>query len=97
MFLRFQNFAQNTKSAASSIFSLGLFFIVFGLLTILLSKIFIFIVAGLFFMIGIGCVSSAVKLFWNGRKFSGGDSAGKGSAFRENVRVHEPDDDDTLL
>jgi len=59
----------------------------FGLLVLLLSDIFIFVAAGLFFVAGVAVMFYAVKLFLAARKMNitPEDTA---SAYRENVSIH---------
>lgn len=80
--------SEATKSIAGWIFVLGLMIIGFGLLVLLLSDIFIFVAAGLFFVAGLGVMSYAVRLFFAACKM-GKDLNGESSnAYRENVKIH---------
>ncbi|MHC4221535.1 MAG: hypothetical protein ACYST9_03860 [Planctomycetota bacterium] len=82
--------SQASKSIAMGIFSLGLGLIGFGLLIYLLPKLFATVAAIIFFILGFGAVTTAIKIFFAQRHFDNisQDEAGD---YRENVQVHIED------
>ena len=66
----------------------------FGILILALPALFAMLAAAVFFIVGAGCVGTAVKIFLAQRqinKINSDDSQG----YRENVRIHIEDDYDT--
>lgn len=79
--------SQVSRAAAAGIFILGLLLIGFALLIYALPRFFATLAAIVFFVAGIGCGITAVKIFLVQRrldKFSSSDS----DAYRENVHIH---------
>lgn len=79
--------SQAGKRFAAGALTTGLMLIGFGILIIALPAIFIFIAASLFFLAGLGCVSTALKIYLANRqikKMTQDDSEG----YRKNVRIH---------
>jgi hypothetical protein len=63
----------------------------FGILILVLPALFAMLAAAVFFIVGAGCVGTAVKIFLAQRqidKINSGDS----QSYRENVRIHIEDD-----
>jgi len=60
--------SQATRGVATMIFVAGLALIGFGFLIYLLPRVFATIAAIVFFVVGIGCLSTAFKIFWAQRK-----------------------------
>ena len=82
--------SQATKGVAKGIFIVGLLLVGFGVLIIAFQEIFAILAALVFFIAGIGCVSTAVKIFLANRrmnKFTSNNS----NDHRENVRIHIED------
>jgi hypothetical protein len=79
--------SQASKNVASMIFIVGLLLIGFGVIIVALPKLFAYLMAAVFFVAGIGCGITAVKIFWASRKL---DRAGSepNEPYRENVQVH---------
>ncbi len=78
--------SQVSRAAAAGIFILGLLLVGFGLLIYALPKFFATLAAIVFFVAGIGCAITAVKIFLVQRrldKFGSSDS----DAHRENVHI----------
>ena len=80
--------SEATKSISAWIFVVGLMLVGFGLLILLLSEIFIYVAAGLFFLAGAGVMMHAVKLFFAARRMGGPLGDDSRDAHRENVRIH---------
>jgi len=86
--------SQASKSIAKGIFTVGLLLVGFGILILALPALFAMLAAAVFFIVGAGCVGTAVKIFLAQRqinKINSDDSQG----YRENVRIHIEDDYDT--
>jgi len=79
--------SQASRGVASGIFIVGLLLIGFGVIILALPEIFAFLAAAVFFISGIGCGITAVKIFLAQRelnKISSDDS----EKYRENVQIH---------
>ncbi|MCJ7778031.1 MAG: hypothetical protein MUP16_06950 [Sedimentisphaerales bacterium] len=79
--------SQATRKAATGIFVVGLLLIGFGILILALPELFAMLAALVFFIVGIGCGVTAIKIFLAQRqlnKINSDDSQG----YRENVRIH---------
>jgi hypothetical protein len=79
--------SQASRNFAAGLFVVGLLLIGFGLLVYILRDVFAILAAIVFFVAGIGCAITAVKIFWAQRKldkFTSDDSPGH----RRNVRIH---------
>ena len=89
MSLRFYTNAisQASKNFAAGLFIVGLLLIGFGFLVYVLRELFAVLAAIVFFVAGVGCAITAVKIFWAQRKLdkiNSNDSPG----YRENVQIH---------
>jgi len=89
--MRFR-FYTNTISHASRNFAAGLFItglllIGFGFLVYILRDLFAVLASIVFFVAGVGCGITAVKIFWAQRKLDKINS-GDTSDYRENVQIH---------
>lgn len=76
-----------SKSIAAGIFIVGLVLIGFAVIILALPEIFAFLAAAVFFVAGLGCGITAVKIFLAQRhldKISSDDSR----QYRENVQIH---------
>ena len=80
--------SQASKNAAAVIFVSGMMLIGFGFLIYVLRDLFAVLFAILFCAAGLGCMATAVKIFWSAGGFSKSDSP-----YRENVRIHYEDDE----
>ncbi|MFC1675754.1 hypothetical protein ACFL3G_01670 [Planctomycetota bacterium] len=86
--------SQASRNLAAGIFIVGMLLIGFGFLIWLLKELFAILFAGLFCVAGIGCMGTAVKIFWTFRK------AGKttpNNDDRENVRIHNDHNQDDVI
>jgi hypothetical protein len=80
--------SQASRSIATVIFIVGLLLVGFGVVILALPEIFAFLAAAVFFIAGIGCAITAIKIFLAQRqldKLNQDDS----QAYRRNVRVHQ--------
>jgi hypothetical protein len=79
--------SQASKGIAKGIFTAGLLLVGFGILILALPALFAMLAAAVFFIVGAGCVGTAIKIFLAQRhldKINHDDSEG----YRENVRIH---------
>lgn len=83
--------SQASRTVAAGIFIVGMLLIGFGVIIAALPEIFAYLAAAMFFIAGIGCGITAVKIFWAQRKLdkkldkiNSDDSQG----YRENVQIH---------
>lgn len=79
--------SQASRNFAAGLFITGLLLIGFGFLVYILRDLFAILASMLFFVGGVGCGITAVKIFWAQRKLdkiNSGDSPGH----RENVQIH---------
>jgi hypothetical protein len=79
--------SQASKQIAWWIFIVGMVFIGFGLLIYLLPELFAILAALVFWILGTGCIVTAVKIFW----FSRGGKNDSQGGYRENVHIHIED------
>lgn len=99
--------SQASRGIAGGVFVLGLLLIGFGVIIIALPEVFAFLAAAVFFLAGIGCAATAVRIFLFHRrldKISSDDSAdNSGGLFcnlseneaRKNVQIHIEEHHDT--
>ena len=79
--------SQASRAVATGVFITGLILIGFGFMIYLLPKFFATLAAIVFFVAGLGCAITAVKIFLAQRqldKINSGDSM----VYRKNVRIH---------
>jgi hypothetical protein len=82
--------SQASKGIAKGILTTGLTLVGFGILILVLPALFAMLAAAVFFIVGAGCVGTAVRIFLARKqidKINSDDSAG----YRENVRIHIAD------
>ncbi|MBN2183392.1 MAG: hypothetical protein JW715_15890 [Sedimentisphaerales bacterium] len=79
--------SQASRNVAAAIFIVGLLLIGFGVIIVALPELFAYLAAGVFFVAGIGCGITAVKIFWACRKIDQADSE-PSEPYRENVQIH---------
>jgi len=92
MFKIYSNtFSKATRSAATFIFIIGLLLIGFGVVIIAFPEIFAFLAAMIFFIAGLGCAGTALKIFLASRRMRSNEPSDN---YRENVRIHELDNFD---
>jgi len=78
--------SQASRSIAAGIFVVGLLLIGFGVIIIALPELFAMVAAVIFFIAGVGCGVTAIKIFLAQRrlnKINSDDSQG----YRENVQI----------
>ena len=78
---------QASRTAAAAIFSVGLILVGFGFMIYLLPRLFATLAAAVFFVMGLGCAITAVKIFLAQRHLdkTGSDHP---QGYRKNVRIH---------
>ena len=79
--------SQVSRKVAAGIFTIGLLLIGFGVVILALPRIFAYLAAAVFFIAGISCGITAVKIFLAQRKLSKINSDDS-EAYRDNVRIH---------
>ena len=82
--------SQASKGIAKGIFTTGLGLVGFGILILVLPALFAMLAAAVFFIVGAGCVGTAIRIFLARRqlnKINSDDS----TSYRENVRIHIED------
>ncbi len=80
--------SQATRTIASGIFIVGMVLIGFGFMIYLLPKFFATLAAVVFFIAGLGCGITAVKIFLAQRKLDKMSSEDGITGYRRNVRIH---------
>ena len=86
--------SQASRAVASAIMVVGFLLIGFGVLIFALPKLFAFLAAAMFFLAGIGCFGTAVKIFWVQHHIDQTPDAGETTVYRQNVRIHTQHHDD---
>ena len=79
--------SQASKNIAAGIFIVGLLLAGFGVIILALPEVFAFLAAAVFFIGGIGCGITAVKIFLAQRHFDK-MSRDASDAYRKNVHIH---------
>jgi len=79
--------SQASKNLATWILILGLFLIGFGITIIALPELFAILAAMVFFVAGLGCAGTAVKIFLAQRKIDK-IHCNQSADYRENVQIH---------
>jgi len=77
--------SQASRNIAAGIFIVGLVLIGFGFMIYLLPRFFATLAAVVFFVAGISCGITAVKIFLAQRKL---DKVNSSEPYRENVQIH---------
>jgi len=80
--------SQATRTIAAGIFIVGMVLIGFGFMIYLLPKFFATLAAVVFFIAGLGCGITAVKIFLAQRKLDKMSSDDGITGYRRNVRIH---------
>jgi len=96
MVMRFYSNAvsQASRAVASAIMVAGFLLVGFGVLIFALPKLFAFLAAAMFFLAGIGCFTTAVKIFWAQHHMDQTTGPGETQVYRHNVRIHSETRDD---
>jgi hypothetical protein len=79
--------SQASRNFAAGLFITGLLLIGFGFLVYILRDLFAVLAAIVFFVAGVGCGITAVKIFWAQRKLDKINSDDP-QGYRENVQIH---------
>jgi hypothetical protein len=92
-------FVTNTISHASQKFGTGVFItgmmlIGFGFLIWVLRELFAILFALLFCVAGVGCIITALKIFWTGHKIGKAGRKEQNKEYRQNVKIHIRDNFD---
>ncbi len=95
MFFRVTNnfMSQASRSVATSILVVGLLLLGFGTLIMALPDVFAFLAAMVFFIIGLGCSVTAVKILWTLYRLDKSNGVSD-PPIRHNVRIHTRESDD---
>ena len=80
--------SQASRNFAAGLFITGLLLIGFGFLVYILRDLFAVLASIVFFIVGLGCGTTAVKIFWAQRKFDKMNSDDGTVDYRRNVRIH---------
>lgn len=93
--LRFYSNAvsQASRAVAATIMIVGMLLIGFGVLIAALPEFFAYLAAAMFFMAGVGCGITAIKIFVGQRKIDQ-YSEESTQVYRQNVRIHTGPGDD---
>ncbi len=83
--------SQTSRNFATGLFITGLLLIGFGFLVFVLRDLFAILAFIVFFVVGIGCSTTAIKIFLAQRKLDKLDSDDGTMEFRRNVRIHVED------
>ena len=85
--------SQASRNFAAGLFITGLLLIGFGFLVYILRDLFAIFASIVFFIAGVGCGITAVKIFWLQRKLDKMNS-GDPQGYRENVQIHIEEHED---
>ncbi|UCE98605.1 MAG: hypothetical protein JSV82_05295 [Planctomycetota bacterium] len=96
--------SQASRRVAGMIFVFGLVLIGFGFMIYFLPRLFATLAAVVFFVVGIGCLTTGVKIFLAQKKLdqiNSNDLQGHSpfchkpqNGFRENVQIHSKEEED---
>lgn len=76
-----------SRSVAGAILIVGLLLIGFGVLIAALPEFFAYLAAGVFFVAGLGCALSAVRILWAQNRIDRAANA-ETEVYRQNVCIH---------
>ena len=95
MVMRFYSNAvsQASRAVACTVIFIGFLLVGFGMLIFALPKLFAFLAAVMFFMAGIGCFATGVKIYWAQRRIDQ-YSEESTQVYRRNVRIRSEQRDD---
>ena len=80
--------SQASRSVASGIMVVGLLLIGFGVIIAALPEIVGYMVAAVFFVAGLGCAATALKIYWAQRRIDRFTADDDLDVYRKNVRIH---------
>ncbi len=78
--------SQASRNFAAGLFIVGLMLIGFGFLVYILRDLFAILASMVFFVAGVGCGITAVKIFWIQRRLD--RRIDSQEPYRENVQIH---------
>ena len=81
-------FSQASRNFAAGLFIVGLLLIGFGFLVYILRDLFAILASIVFFVVGLFCGITAVKIFLAQRKLDKMNSDDGTTGYRRNVRIH---------
>lgn len=84
--------SQASRNIAAGVFTLGLFLIGVAFLILVLKELFAFFAAAIFFIAGLGCAGTAIKIFFAQRRFEKQNR--EPDVYRDNVRIKGDEDSD---
>jgi len=79
--------SQASRTVASGIMVVGLLLIGFGVIIVALPELFAYLAAMVFFVAGVGCAATALKIYWAQRRIDR-VNADNLDVYRRNVRIH---------
>jgi hypothetical protein len=79
--------SQASRTMASGILVVGLLLIGFGVIIVALPELFAYLAATVFFIAGLGCALTAVKILWASRRIDRLHAEDL-DVYRKNVRIH---------
>ncbi len=86
--------SQASRWVAFGIMVAGFLLIGFGVLIYALPKFFAFLAAAMFFLAGVGCFGTAIRIFLAQQRIDNATDGGEPTVYRQNVRIHTQDHDD---
>jgi hypothetical protein len=79
--------SQASRSVASGIMVVGLLLVGFGVIIVALPEFFAYLAALVFFIAGVGCAATGLKIFWVQRRIDRFNTDDL-DVYRKNVRIH---------
>ena len=79
--------SEASRRVAAGIFIVGLLLIGFGVIIVALPQLFAYLAAAVFFIAGLGCGITAIKIFLAQRKFDKLNND-ESQGYRQNVHIH---------
>jgi hypothetical protein len=89
--------SQASRNFAAGLFITGLLLIGFGFLVYVLRDLFAILASIVFFAAGLGCGTTAVKIFLAQRKLDKMESEDYPTDYRRNVKIHSEEFDEHIL
>lgn len=83
--------SQASRAFAAGTFITGLLLLGFGTIIVALPELFAYLFGGVFFIAGLGCMLTAVKIFIAQRKLNKMTPEENPEEYRENVRIRSGD------
>lgn len=79
--------SQASRSLAYGILVIGLMLMGFGAIIAAMPEVFAYLAAAVFFVVGLGCAITALKIYLAQRRLSRPESP-PAQVYRDNVRIH---------